>query len=665
MDEPTERLTEGKPRYWASITAAFFALLLISIVLLLFRANDAREQAGIAERHAYDVLVATKSFESTVARAEAALSLYVVSGDRRDGTRYYDGWLKAGRQIELISQLTATNPRQAELIAEVRALYRKRGDELARPANLATYKRQWAAFNALSEEGSSPTATQLRRTLDRIGDEERIRLGERRAHANSLTDLSNLLDTALVALGLMLIASAGLLGWTAVRAIAARHDTEKRAQQHRRRAEELRAAVAERTAELSEANRRLRAEVEERAAAEAQLQQMQKMEAIGQLSGGIAHDFNNMLAVVIGGLDMAQRRLHRETEDIERHLIDAMEGANRAASLTQRLLAFARQQPLEREGVSVKAMIHGMSELLSRTLGEMVDTEMEVEHSLWPVWTDASQLENAILNLAVNARDAMPSGGRLAISAHNQTITESLLAGRGVLAPGDYVVIKVRDTGTGIPAEVIGRVLEPFFTTKAVGKGTGLGLSQIYGFVRQSGGELSIHSREGEGTTVTMFLPRHHQAAEEQRRVVSLPSQPRAVAAPPRDATAKTRILVVEDEPRVRAATVCALNELGYDVVDVENGGEALLQLNADPGIELLLTDVVMPEMTGPALALAARKMRPNLHIIFATGYSGSVEDAGGLGVELLGSTPILHKPFTLATLDAKVREALDHRAAA
>lgn len=665
MDDATDRLNEQKPRHWVSIVAGLFALLLITVVLLLFRANDAREQAGVAERHTYDVLVATKTFESSVARAEAALSLYVVSGDRRDGTRYYDEWLKAGRQIELISRLIAGNPRQTELIAEVRALYRERGDELARPANLATYKRQWAAFNALSEEGSSPTATALRRTLALIANEEGARLSARRAHANSLTDLSNLLDTALVALGLMLIAGAGLLGWTAVRAIAARHDTERRVQQHRRHTEELKAAVAERTAELSEANRRLEAEAEERAAAEAQLRQMQKMDAIGQLSGGIAHDFNNMLAVVIGGLDMAKRRLHRETEEIERHLVEAMEGANRAASLTQRLLAFARQQPLEREGVSVERMIHGMSDMLSRTLGEMVETGIEVEADLWPVWTDGSQLENAILNLAVNARDAMPAGGRLTISAHNHRITESVLAGRGVLEPGDYVVIKVRDTGIGIPAAVIDRVLEPFFTTKPVGKGTGLGLSQIYGFVRQSGGELSIQSRPGEGTAVTMFLPRHHAGVQEKPRVLALPPSQRAVPAAPRDPSQIARVLVVEDEPRVRAATVCALNELGYDVVDVENGGAALLLLNADPRIQILLTDVVMPEMTGPALALAAQQMRPDIHVIFTTGYSGSVEDAGGLGVELLGSTPVLHKPFTLAALDAKVREVLDHRAAA
>ncbi len=661
MFEATERLSEEQPRRWASLAAGIFALLLIAIVLLLFRANDARKLAGEAERHTYDVLVATELFDSSIAHAEAALGLFVVSGDPKDGTRYYDEWLKAGRLLVRVGQLTSDNPRQVRLIARLRQLYRKRNDELARPANLATYKRQWAAFNALAEDGATPTATELRRTLDRIGEEERVRLAARRDHANSMTDWSNLLDTALVALGMLLIASAGLLAWTAISAIAARHDTERRVHAHRRRAEELEAAVTARTGELSEANRRLRDEMEERAAAEAQLRQMQKMEAIGQLSGGIAHDFNNMLAVVIGGLDMAQRRLHRETEDIERHIANAMEGANRAASLTQRLLAFARQQPLEPEGVSVSLMINGMSELLSRTLGEMIETEIGVELNLWPVWTDASQLENAILNLAVNARDAMPAGGKLTITAQNHSITDSLLAGRGTLQPGDYIVVTVRDTGTGIPPEVMDRVLEPFFTTKAVGKGTGLGLSQIYGFVRQSGGELSIHSREGEGTTITMFLPRHHQGVADRPRVVTLSPQARGQPMQPPCA----KVLVVEDEPRVRASTVCALQELGHQVVEAENGAEALLQIDAHPDIHILLTDVVMPEMTGPELALSARQMRPDIHVIFTTGYSGGVEEAGGLGVELLGSTPILHKPFTIAALDMKIRDVLDHRAAA
>jgi signal transduction histidine kinase/CheY-like chemotaxis protein len=664
MLETPERLPEETPRRWASYVAAMFALLLISIVLLLFRANDAREQAGKAERHTYDVLVATGSFETAVARAEASLGLFVVSGDPRDGTRYYDQWLKAGRLLNLVQQLTLDNPRQREAIVELRALYRKRGEELARPANLATYKRQWAAFNALDEEGATPTTMQMRRVLERIGEEERDRLATRRDHANSMTDWSNLLDTALAALGVMLIAAAGLLGWTAVRAIAARRDTERRVQEQRRHTAELQAAVAARTAELSAANTALRAEAGERAAAEAQLRQMQKMDAIGQLSGGIAHDFNNMLAVVIGGLDMARRRLSRETLEIERHIANAMEGANRAASLTQRLLAFARQQPLQLEGVAVGPMILGMSEMLSRALGELIEIEMEVGHNIWPVWTDPTQFESAILNLAVNARDAMPAGGRLLIRAENRPIRYSFAAGRGELSPGDYVVITVSDTGTGIPAEVVDRVLEPFFTTKDVGKGTGLGLSQIYGFVRQSGGELSIHSIEGEGTTITLFMPRHTGAVAAEPRVVPLPPLPARAAMPQFPAESKT-VLVVEDEPRVRASTTSALEELGYRVVTAEDGDQALGLLADHPDIDLLLTDVVMPEMTGTELALAAREMRPDLHIMFTTGYSGNVEDAGGRGTELLGSSPILHKPFTINALEAKVREALDHRAAA
>ena len=654
MTYPPER-NENEPGRLLTIGGMALALILVSLVSLLFSANEAREDASRAERNTYNVLVATESFKAAVANAESALRLFVLTTDQTDGTRYYDHWVKAGRQLANLRYLTYENPRQRGNIERLSSLYARRGKELAHPAVLATYKRQWAAFKAVSEDAENPTAAEMRKILDAIGDEERRRLAARRDHANLVTDWSNLLDAALAGLGVLLIGSAAWLCYLVLRGIAARRDTEKRIEEESRRAALLEHAVTERTIALVEANNRLRSEVEERAAAEAQLRQMQKMEAVGQLSGGIAHDFNNMLAVVIGGLDLAQRRLSRETQEIARYINNAREGADRAAQLTQRLLAFARQQPLAPEGVNPGLLVNDMADMLARFLGERISVELAIEPDLWHVWADKSQLENALLNLAVNGRDAMPNGGHLALGVANRTITPDDQPERTAIPPGDYVVLSVADSGEGMPPEVIERALEPFFTTKPVGKGTGLGLSQVFGFVQQSGGDLGITSLPGKGTTVTLYLPRYQDVApvqtEEPQLVLPVqPSTPRVRA---------ETILVVEDEPRVRDATVSALEDLGYRVIAADSGEAALEALNRSPQIALLLSDVIMPTMTGPELAIEARKRFPKLPVLFTTGYSGPVSEAGGEHAQLLHSTPVLHKPFTVAKLAAKVQETL------
>lgn len=646
---------EREPGRLLTIGGLALALVLASLVSLLFNANAAREGASRAERNTYNVLVATESFEAAVANAESALRLFVVTTDQADGTRYYDHWVKAGRQLANLRYLTYDNPRQRKNIAKLSGLYEQRGKELAHPAVLATYKRQWAAFKAVSEDAGNPTAAEMRKVLDAIGEEERSRLAERRDHAISVTDWSNLLDAALAGLGALLISSAAWLCYLVLRGIAARRDTEKRVEEESRRAALLEQAVTRRTVELVEANNRLRAEVEERAAAEAQLHQMQKMEAVGQLSGGIAHDFNNMLAVVIGGLDLAQRRLTRETDEIARYINNAREGADRAAQLTQRLLAFARQQPLAPEGVNPGILVSDMADMLARFLGERISVELAIEPELWQVWADKSQLENALLNLAVNARDAMPHGGHLVLGVANRTITPDNQPERSSVAPGDYVVLSVRDSGEGMAPEVIERALEPFFTTKPVGKGTGLGLSQVFGFVRQSGGDICITSLPGMGTTVTLYLPRY-------QGVASVPAEEPQLALPVQPSTPPTRaetILVVEDEPRVRDATVSALEDLGYQVIATDSGEAALAALMRNPHVALLLSDIIMPTMTGPELAVEARKRFPRLPILFTSGYSGPVSDPGGEHAQLLQSTPMLQKPFTVAKLAAKVQETL------
>jgi len=387
------------------------------------------------------------------------------------------------------------------------------------------------------------------------------------------------------------------------------------------------------------------------AEAEEQLRQSQKMEAVGQLTGGVAHDFNNLLTVVMGNLDMARRALPRgDTERAERLLGNALQGAERAATLTNRLLAFSRRQPLDPKPTDVGRLLTGMSDLLTRSLGETVRIETVVSADLWRVDIDPPQLENAVLNLAINARDAMAGMGRLTIEAANTSIDESRSARYQDVPAGEYVVVCVSDTGTGMPPEVIAKAFDPFFTTKEVGKGTGLGLSQVYGFVKQSGGHVKIYSELAEGTTVKLYLPRLDSPGE------TLDGIERAVA--PSDSRGET-ILVVEDNDDVRALTVAALVELGYRVLEAADGETALgfIERNYAVPINLLLTDVVMPEMSGRQLADEACARLPGLPVLFTTGYARNAIDHGGrldAGVELLS------KPFTQATLATKLRAVLD-----
>ncbi len=397
---------------------------------------------------------------------------------------------------------------------------------------------------------------------------------------------------------------------------------------------------------LAAANAQLLQQIVEREKAEAQLRQVQKMESIGQLTGGIAHDFNNMLSIVIGNLDIAQRRFATHPDSVLGAIRHALEGANRAATLTRRLLAFARRQPLQSQRVEAAALVEAMSELLRRTLGEGIVIETRSAAGLWPIRADPGELENAILNLCVNARDAMRGAGRLTIATANVTLDEAA-AGADAL-PGDYVAVSVADTGPGMPREVVERAFEPFFTTKETGKGTGLGLSQVYGFCRQSGGHVKIDSTIGEGTTVSLFLPRD-DAAPEVARPADRGSLPRA--------SAGDVVLVVEDESQVRRISAESLRELGYVVVEAADGRSALAALAANPCVRLLFTDVVMPGMNGRELADRALQVRPDLVVVFATGYSGDAIVHNGTvdaGVRLL------QKPFTLDQLAHKMRAALD-----
>ncbi|WP_203070312.1 ATP-binding protein [Falsiroseomonas ponticola] len=417
--------------------------------------------------------------------------------------------------------------------------------------------------------------------------------------------------------------------------------------------EALEIRVMERTRDLAETNARLIAAATGRDRAEEQLRQAQKMEAVGRLTGGVAHDFNNLLTVVLGNLTLVKRRLDEGVEErVRRGIEGAIEGAQRAASLTARLLAFSRQQPLAPEAVDVNRLVAGMSDLLRRTLGEDVAVETVLAGGLWRAHADPNQLESSLLNLAVNARDAMPGGGKLTIETANAYLDEAYAAGRDEVKPGQYVAICVSDTGAGMPPDVVGRAFEPFFTTKPVGKGTGLGLSQVYGFAKQSGGHAAIYSEPGHGTAVKLYLPRLRdgELPADAPTVVALPEMPRDGAG--------RLVLLVEDDPMVRDFAVTALEEGGCRVVAAADGPAALAALDAHPGIAILFTDVVLTgPMNGRQLANAVLERRPGLPVLFTTGYTrNAIIHHGRLdeGVQLLG------KPYSAAGLVAKVLSLLD-----
>lgn len=414
-------------------------------------------------------------------------------------------------------------------------------------------------------------------------------------------------------------------------------------------------------AQLQELNERLEHRVAEEVAGRLQveeaLRQSQKMEAVGQLTGGIAHDFNNMLAAVIGPLDLLAARMGDDDPRARRYVDLAIDGARRAALLTQRLLAFSRQQPLQPVALDANRLVAGMSDLLVHSLGSSVRLETVLGAGLWWTHADANQLENVILNLAVNARDAMPDGGRLTVETANCHLDHRYAAEQVGVPEGQYVMIAVTDTGTGMPPEVIAKAFDPFFTTKQVGRGTGLGLSQVYGFVKQSAGHVKIYSELGQGTTVKVYLPRllRHSPAQSAGEATG-------TASPLPLGDSGEVVLVVDDEPAVREFSVHALTELGYRVLEAEGADAALRLLEAHAEITLLFTDVVMPGLNGRQLADRARERRPDLKVLFTTGYTRNAVVHNGVldpGVHLVG------KPFTVEELAQRVRAVLDEAAPA
>jgi PAS domain S-box-containing protein len=416
--------------------------------------------------------------------------------------------------------------------------------------------------------------------------------------------------------------------------------------------------LAARTGDLVEANRKLQVEVDERERGEAALTQMHKMEAIGQLTGGIAHDFNNLLGGIIGSLELLQNAIAAgRPDELERYASTAIASARRAAALTQRLLAFARRRPLKAESTDANRSIAGMEDLLRRVLGPSITIEMKLANDLRPSLCDPNLLENAILNLAINARDAMPDGGRLTIATANANADDACchLAGNDP-APRRYVMISVTDTGVGMTAAVAARALEPFFTTKVAGVGTGIGLSMVHGFVKQSNGHIRVQSKPGVGSTFKLYLPWCDGG------VTGVPVEAPLETAPTARTTASESVLIVDDEDTFRMVVNETLRELGYRTQEAADAPSALRILRSDQRIDLLVTDIGLPGMDGCQLAEAARGIRPALPVLFTTGYAH--EDASGNGITLDPGTELLSKPFTLRALGRTVQIMLAARTA-
>jgi PAS domain S-box-containing protein len=417
----------------------------------------------------------------------------------------------------------------------------------------------------------------------------------------------------------------------------------------RRANERLEQRVAERTAELEAANRRLALQIEERERAEAQLRRAQRIEAVGQLTSGVAHDFNNLLTAIIGNLELLETRMPRGDDRTGRLLAAAQSAAERGARLTAQLLAFSRQQRMAPEAVDLNRVVTNMGALLHSTIGGTVRIETVLSETLWPALADPSQIELVLLNLAINARDAMPVGGAITIETGNATVTTRERPEEP--PPGEYAVVSVADRGSGIAPEILEKVFEPFFTTKEIGKGSGLGLSQVLGVAQQLGGGVRIDSTLGQGTVVRVYLPRALSAS-------GVSEEP--AAGTPFGENSGGRILLVDDDTEVRTVAAAMLREAGHDVVEAGSGGAALERLETcGRNIGLMIADIVMPGMSGTELARIVRAARPDLPVLFITGYAGASAPADELGADRL-----LRKPFRAAELTAKAAALLGPAAA-
>ncbi|SBV34108.1 Periplasmic sensor hybrid histidine kinase [uncultured Sphingopyxis sp.] len=633
-------------RFWLTIVVgAVLTGVVGALVLLLARANDDYDRSLGWQTQSMEVISQTRSVDAAIARAEAALGRFAVGLQKEDGRIYEYQWGRARQFMTRLKRNVRDNPKQIALVEQLAREMDSRGEQLGDAALSANYNQTVAAISKFYAAGQGDGLARIDDLLSEIIANERALLRDRnrlaaadRASLNQAILLFSLLGAAaaVIAIG----ATFSLIRAEGERRLARREQLVESD-----RAAQLEAAVEERTAELAHANAALRSEMSDREAAEAQLRQAQKMEAVGQLTGGIAHDFNNMLAVVVGGLELAQRWLPDTPDKAQRHLANALDGANRAADLTRRLLTFARSEPARPEMTPIDACIASFAQLLERTIGDRIALTLDLRAGDLACWVDRQQFENALLNLAVNARDAMDGHGSLTIRTQGDGEEKAAA-----------LAVQVIDTGCGMSPEVLERVFDPFYTTKPAGQGTGLGMSQVFAFCRQSGGEVQIASAEGEGTRVSMLLPIAQPVAE-----AATEAAPGETVAPASPANALS-ILVVEDDARVLAATVDAVSELGHSAVACGNPleAEALVEerlAEGGGGFDLILSDVLMPELTGPEMVAQLKRRWPELSVLFVTGYAGDAsEDAA------FGDHDVLRKPFTLSALDRAIRRSGETR---
>jgi signal transduction histidine kinase/CheY-like chemotaxis protein len=603
------------------IASTVLAALIVAATFWLGARNKSDDQWVL---HSLEVRGDLTRVLSLVQSAETGQRGYLLTGRDNYLAPHQMAVEQLPAMLDQVQNLVSDNPQHLQKLAQLRQLISGKLTELQ--STIDDYKAGHAdaALATVNNDSGFRLMQEIRELIISMQATEDSLLAQRQRAA----ERSSLLLQIGVAIAFVLICGIGLLiaGLTRTSFVALTSARDR----------------------LAVSNRDLLDQVARREAAEHQLRQAQKMEALGQLTGGIAHDFNNMLGVIMGAHDLVARRIKKGDFAIERFLTAAMTAAERAATLTQRLLAFARQQPLSPQPLDVNKMIVGMSDLLQSTLGELVHVETVAAAGLWTVHADSQQLENAILNIAINARDAMPDGGKLTIETANAFLDEAYCRQNPEVEPGQFAMVAVTDTGVGMAPDVVGRAFDPFFTTKATGKGTGLGLSQVYGFVKQSRGHIKVYSELGAGTTVKIYLPRLAGDAREIKR---------AVVEPTRTGNRSEIILVVEDDILMRRLTTDALHELGYTVFESENAASALATLDRVADVNLLFTDVVMPDVNGKKLADEAVRRRPSLKVIFTTGYTANAVVHGGVldqGVHLIS------KPFTLDQLATKVRTVLD-----
>ena len=608
-----------------------FGLLAVATLALVNGLLRSRE-ADMWVTHTFEVQQTTQGFMISTRDAESAVRSYLLSSDEKDLDAFEPSLADTATQLKTLGTLTADNVVQQNRVQVLDSLIQTKGEQLRKCVALAKSGNRDAALAVINSSDDRDQLDKIRAEVEEVLNSEQMLLHDRQARAaQSRYVLAALIGVAL----LTAIILAGVL------AVSTRSALQ---------------GLLERTAELEQESR-LRQE------AESTLRQAQKMEAVGQLTGGIAHDFNNLLTIIIGNLDTVRRALANagnpgNVEELRAKVTkpveSALKGANSAAQLTQRLLAFSRRQALEPTRVDLNRLVPDMEEILHRTLGEDINTETVLGAGLWPTFVDPHQVENVLLNLALNAKAAMPKGGHLTIETANCYLDDAYVGRFGDVESGQYVLLCVSDTGAGIRPEVLDRVFEPFFTTKAQGEGSGLGLAMVHGFVKQSGGHIRIYSEEGHGTTVKIYLPR----SMGDEKVAATPAGKPGRAIPTPNAKKNETVLVVEDNDGVRDYATEVLQQLGYRVLAAGNANEALRLLADHKRIDLLFTDVVLPgAITGRVLADQAKDMRPGLPVLYTTGYTrNAIVHQGRLDPDV----QLLNKPYTQQDLARKVRELLD-----